>query len=112
MIHKYIGIRRRTNSSLGTAFYLYVVFTVKKEVNVGINDGKVVITFVAFVFLGKLSSDVLTAFIPSEFGIFACNYFTSSGTRYELSGTVSIAFGLLIKFFTSLTYDGICLTVG
>ena len=111
MIHKYIGIRRRTNSSLGTAFYLYVVFTVKKEVNVGINDGKV-ITFVAFVFLGKLSSDVLTAFIPSEFGIFACNYFTSSGTRYELSGTVSIVFGLLIKFFTSLTYDGICLTVG
>ena len=34
------------------------------------NDRKVVITFVANVFLGKLSSDVFAAFIPSEFGIF------------------------------------------
>ena len=34
------------------------------------NDRKVVITFVAIVFLGKLSSGLFTAFIASEFGIF------------------------------------------
>ena len=56
-----------------------------------------VIAFDASAFLGKLSNDVLTAFIPSEFGIFVYKDFTSSDTRYELSGTVSTAFNLLIK---------------
>ena len=32
MIHKYIGIGRRTNSSHGTVFYLYVVLTNEYEV--------------------------------------------------------------------------------
>ena len=64
---------------------------------------KVVITFVAIVFLGKLSSDVFTAFIPSKFGIFVYKDFTSSDTRYEQSGTVSIAFILLMKLLVSLT---------
>ena len=41
-----------------------------KLFKVRFNDGKVVITFVAIVFLGKLSSDVFTAFIPSQSGIF------------------------------------------
>ena len=71
-----------------------------------------VITFVDIVFLGKLSSDVFTAFIPSEFGIFLYKDITSSDTRYEWSGTVSTAFSLLMKSLVSLTYDGICLTIG
>ena len=62
-----------------------------KLFNIRINDRKVVITFV---FPGKLSSHVFTAFIPSEFRIFVYNDFTSSDTRYELSGTVSTVFGL------------------
>ena len=57
--------------------------------NIRINDRKVVITFVAIVFPGKLSSHVFTAFIPSEFRIFVYNDFISSDTRYEFSGTVS-----------------------
>ena len=83
-----------------------------KLFKVRFNDRKVVITFVAVVVLGKLSSDIFTAFIPSEFGIFVYKDFTSSDTRYELSGTVSTAFSLLMKSLVSLTYDGICLTIG
>ena len=71
--------------------------------NVRINGRKIVITFAAIVFLGKLSSDVFTAFIPSEFGIFVYKDFTSSDNRYELSGTVSTAFNLLMKSLASLT---------
>ena len=44
-----------------------------------------------------LPSDVFTAFILSKFGIFAYKDFTSSGTRYELSCTVSTAFSLVMK---------------
>ena len=83
-----------------------------KLFKVRFNDRKVVITFVAIVFLGKLSSGVFTAFIPSEFGIFVYKAFTSSDTRYELSGTVSTAFSLLMKSLVSLRYDGIYLTIG
>ena len=83
-----------------------------KLFKVRFNDRKVVITFAAVVFLGKLSSHVFNAFIPSEFGIFVYKDFTSSDTRYELSGTVSTAFSLLMKSLVSLTYDGICLTIG
>ena len=71
-----------------------------------------IITFDAILFLGKLSSDVFAAFIPSEFGIFVYKNFASSDTRYELSGTVFTAFSLLMKPLVSLTYDGICLTIG
>ena len=71
-----------------------------------------VITFVAIVFLGELSSDVFTAFIPSEFGIFIYKDFTSSDTRYELSATVCTDFSLLMKILVYLTYDGICLIIG
>ena len=39
-----------------------------KLFNVSIDDKKVFITLVAIVLLGKLSSHVFTAFIPSEFG--------------------------------------------
>ena len=53
MIHKNISIGRCTNSSHGTAFILYIYFTVEHEV-LRINDRKVVITFVTIVFLGKL----------------------------------------------------------
>ena len=53
---------------------------------------KVVITIITTVFLRTLSSDVFTAFIPSEFGIFVNKDSTSSDTRYELSDTVSTAF--------------------
>ena len=83
-----------------------------KLFKVTINDRKVVITVVTIFFLGKLSSDVFTAFIPSEFGIFVDKDFTSSDTRYELSGTVSTVFSLLMKSLVSLTHDGICLTIG
>ena len=38
---------------------------------------KVLITFVAVVFLGKLSSNVFTAFTPSETAIFVYKDFTS-----------------------------------
>ena len=79
-----------------------------KLLKVIINDRKVDITFVV-VFLGKLSSDVFTAPIPSEFEIFVYKDFTS---RYELSSTVSTAFSLLMKSLVSLTYDGICLKIG
>lgn len=75
------------------------------------NDRKVFTTFVAIVFLEKLSSDVFIAFIPSGFEIFAYRDFTSNNTRYELSRTVSIAFSLLINSFVFLTYDGICFTI-
>ena len=78
----------------------------KKLFNVRINDRKVVVTFAAIVFLGKVSSDVFTAFIPSDFWILAYKDFTCSDTRYDLSGTVSTAFSLLVK-----SYDGICLTI-
>ena len=50
--------------------------------NVRINDTKVVITFVAIVFLGKLSSDFFTAFISSKFGIFLYKDFTSDQLNY------------------------------
>ena len=77
----------------------------KKLFNVRINDRKVVVTFVAIVFLGKLSSNVFTAFIPSDFWILAYKDFTSSDTSHDLSGTVSTAFSLLTK-----PYE-ICLTI-
>ena len=83
-----------------------------KLFKVRFNDRKEVITFVAIVFLGKLSSDVFSAFIPSEFGIFLYKDITSSDTRYELSGTVSTSFSLFMKSFVSLTCDGICLIFG
>ena len=57
--------------------------------NVRINDKKVVIIFVAIVFLGKLSSD----------------FFTSNDTVFS-------AFSLLMKSLDSLAYDEICLTAG
>ena len=53
--------------------------------------------FCTIVFLGKLSSDVLTALIPSEFGMFVYKDFTSSDTGHQLSGTVSATFSLLVK---------------
>ena len=88
MIHKYTGIGRRTNSSHGTAFYLYVIFTVYcKLFKVRINDTKMVITFLAIAFLEKFSSDIFTAFIPSQFRIFAYKDFTCSDAGYEWSGT-------------------------
>ena len=46
-----------------------------------------VITFLAIAFLEKFSSDIFTAFIPSQFRIFVYKDFTCSDARYELSGT-------------------------
>ena len=69
MILKYIAIELCANSPNNTVFYLFVT--------------------IAFLF---------TAFIPSEFGIFVYRNFTSRDTRYELSGTVSTAFNLLISY--------------
>ena len=69
MILKYIAIELCTNSSNNTVFYLFVTI-----------------------------SFLLTAFISSEFGIFVYRDFTSRDTRYELSGTVSTAFSLLISY--------------
>lgn len=71
------------------------------------DDRKVFITLVAIVLLGKLSSEVFSAFIPSEFGILVYKNFTFSNTRYELSRTVSAAISLLIKSHVCVTY-GIC----
>ena len=79
---------------------------------VRINDRKTVITIVTIAFQGKFSIRVFTAFIPSEIGIFVYKDFTSSDTRYELSGTVSTAYSLLTMLFVSLTYDRICLRTG
>ena len=59
--------------------------------------GKLFFFFVVIVFLGKLKSDLFTAFIPSDFGVFVYNVFISSNTRYELFGTVSIPFSLRMK---------------
>ena len=64
----------------------------RKLFKIRFNDRKGVITFVVIVFLGKSSSDVFTAFIPSEFGIFVYKDFTSSDTRYELSGFYCLKF--------------------
>ena len=83
-----------------------------KLFKVRFNDRKVVFTFVAIFFLGKLSSGVFTAFIPSEFGIFVYKDFTYTNTRYELCGSALIAFSLLMKSLVSLRYDGIYLTIG
>ena len=47
------------------------------------NHSKVPVTFVAIIFLGKLLSDVFTAFSASEFRILLYNDFTCSDTRYE-----------------------------
>ena len=69
MILKYIAIGLCTNSPNNTVFYLFVI--------------------IAF---------LLTAFIPSEFGIFVYRDFTSRDTRYELSGTVSTTFSLLVSY--------------
>ena len=44
------------------------------------------ITFVATVLTGKFSGDVLTALIPSEFGILVYKDLISSDTKYELLG--------------------------
>ena len=56
MIHKYFGIGQRANSFHGTDFIcmLFLQFNTKLFI-VRINDRKVVITFVATVFLGKFS---------------------------------------------------------
>ena len=79
----------------------------RKFFNVTFDDRNVFITLVAIVLLGKLSSEVFTAFTPSEFGILVYKDFTFSSTRYELSRTVSAAISLLIKSHVSVTY-GIC----
>ena len=49
-----------------------------------------VITFVATVLLEKFPKNVLTALIPSQFGIFLNKDLTSRDTKYELSGIVYI----------------------
>ena len=46
---------------------------------------KLRIGYVAVIFLGNLSSDIFTAFIPSEFGIIVYKDFMYNDTRYELS---------------------------
>lgn len=51
--------------------------------NVNSNNRKVVITFVETALLGKVSEDVLTVLIPSEFGIVAYKDFNSRDTKYE-----------------------------
>ena len=48
------------------------------------------ITFVATVLLGRISKDVLAAFIPSELRILVYKDLTSKDTKYELSGIFSI----------------------
>ena len=51
--------------------------------NVNSNNRKVVITFVETALLGKVSEDVLTVLIPSEFGIAAYKDFNCRDTKYE-----------------------------
>ena len=80
--------------------------------SVSINAKNVVITFVEAVRLEYFSEDILTDFIPSEFGILVYNDFTSTETRYELSGTKLIWLIFLRKSVVSWTYDGISLTIG
>ena len=84
----------------------------KIKFNVSINAKNVVITFVEAVRLEYFSKDILTDFIPSEFGILVYNDFTSTETRYELSGTKLIWLIFLRKSDVSWTYDGISLTIG
>ena len=64
--------------------YMYIYI----YINIFFQSDQVVITFATIFFLGKLSFNVLTVFVPSEFGIFVCKDFTSSGSRYELSDTL------------------------
>ena len=54
------------------------------------------------VFFGKFSSEAFTAFISSEFGILVHSDLTSKGTKYELSGTASMASSFLWKSVVSL----------
>ena len=61
-----------------------------KLFNIKINDRKVMITFVATVLLGKFSKDVLTALIPSDFGILVYKALQSRDTKCELSGILSV----------------------
>ena len=71
MIRKYIGVRRGAQMvpMLQSFICMWFLQLNTKLFKIRINDRKAVITFVAIVFIRKLSRDVFTAFIPSEFGI-------------------------------------------
>ena len=72
-----------------------------KLLNARINDRKIVITFLAIVFLGKSSSDLFTAFIASELGIFVYKDFKSRDAWYY----VQFLLPLFMKSLVYLTYD-------
>ena len=82
-----------------------------KMFNVKISTKNVVITFVATGFFVYLSCFRLTAAIPSLFGMFVYEAFTSMVTKNEFSGTLKL-FILFTKSFASLIYDGISFTRG
>ena len=50
------------------------------------------ITFAATALFGKLSTDVLTALITSEFRIVACTDLMCRDTEYEISVTIFLIF--------------------
>ena len=79
MIDKYIAIGRRTNTTYRTAIYLYVYLIFEYRVVLMLESMiEVVTTFVAIISRRKASSDVFTAFIPSEIGLFVYKDFTST----------------------------------
>ena len=75
-----------------------------KSFNVKINNRKVVSTSVAIAVLGKLAIDVLTALITSEFGVLLYKGLASNGTKYELSGTVSMVLIVLKKLLVCILF--------
>ena len=80
-----------------------------KFFSVKISAKNFVITFVATVFFVQLSCFRLTAAIPSLFGMFVYEAFTSMVTKNEFSRTLKL-FILFTKSFVSLIYDEITLT--
>ena len=72
-----------------------------KFFNVEIRDVKGLITFEDTVLLEMFSVDVLTVFIPSEFGILVYKALMSMDTKFGLSSYVSVVLNFRKKSFVS-----------
>ena len=83
-----------------------------KLFEVSIKFKNIMITFVATVLLGWLSSAPLTDFVPSLFGMFVYGDFTSRVTRKQSFGIFFTLSNLCKKSVVSLTYEGMFLTIG
>ena len=72
------------NKNFNFQLFFSIYDKINVEVNVQINDRKVVITFVATVLRAKFSKDNLTALIPSELGILVYKDHTSRDSILNL----------------------------